>query len=172
MKWKYYGKLINTNTIRRCDVTPLFGDAKVFGNLVKDLMIPFKNVDYNTIVGLDALGFVIGGAIAIKNKKRFVPVRKGGKLPGVKGTILQVSFKDYSNQEKQFEMNKNSIKAGDKVIIVDEWIETGTQAKAAIELIEKQGGKVVGIAAINADKNANTEILFSKYNLRPIHIKE
>jgi adenine phosphoribosyltransferase len=69
---------------------------------------------------------------------------------------------------KSFEMYNNSIKKGDRVLIVDEWIETGGQVRAVIELIEKQGGLVVGISSINVDVNDNTKILFDKYNCKPI----
>ena len=66
-------------------------------------------------------------------------------------------------------MNKGSIKKGDRVLIVDEWIETGSQAKAAIKLIEKQGGKVIGITVLKAHRTKRTKILFDKYNCKSIH---
>ena len=170
MKFEYYNKFINWKTKGREDVTPLFGNPKVFRNLINDLIKPFKKTRFNKLVGLDALGFIIGGAIAIKTKKSFVPMRKGGKLPGIKGTVMRTSFVDYTRTKKSFELNKGAIKKGDLILIVDEWIETGAQVKAAIKLIEKQGGKVVGITALNADKNKKTQVLFTKYNLNPINI--
>jgi len=170
MNYDYYDSYINKNTTGRCDVTPLFENFEVFTRLIGDLIKPFKNVKFDKIVGLDALGFVLGGAMAIRMKKGFVPVRKGGGLPGVKGTVVRTSFVDYSKNRKIFEMNNNSIKKDDKVLIVDEWIETGTQVKASIRLIEKLGGKVIGISTLNIDKNNKTRILFEKYNLKAIHI--
>lgn len=172
MNYDYYDKHINKNTTGRYDVTPLFENPEVFSRLIGDLIEPFKNIKFNKIVGLDALGFVLGGAIAIRMKKGFVPVRKEGKLPGVEGTVVRTSFVDYSKNSKTFEINRNSIKKGDKVLIVDEWIETGTQLKASIKLIEKLGGKVIGISALNIDKNDKTRLLFEKYNLQPIHTGE
>jgi len=170
MNYDYYEKYINKNTPGRCDVTPLFENPEVFSRLIDDLIEPFKDTKFDKIVGLDALGFVLGGAMAIKMKKGFVPLRKGGRLPGVKGTVVRTSFVDYSKNRKTFEINKNSIKKGDKVLIVDEWIETGTQLKASIKLIEQLGGKVIGISALNVDENDKTRFLFEKYNLKPIHI--
>jgi len=169
MNYDYYEKYINKNTTGRYDVTPLFENAEVFSRLIDDLIEPFKDTKFDKIVGLDALGFVLGGAMAIKMKKGFVPLRKGGRLPGVKGTVARTSFVDYSKNRKTFEVNKNSIKKDDKVLIVDEWIETGTQVKASIRLIEKLGGKVIGISTLNVDKNNKTRLFFQKYNLKPIH---
>ncbi len=170
MNYDYYEKYINKNTTGRYDVTPLFENPEVFSRLIDDLIEPFKNIKFDKIVGLDALGFVLGGAMAIKIKKGFIPVRKEGKLPGVEGTVARTSFVDYSKNRKTFEINRDSIKKGDKVLIVDEWIETGTQLKASIELIEKLGGKVIGISALNVEENNETRILFDKYSLKPIHI--
>ena len=120
------------------------------------------------VAGLDAFGFILGAPIALKLKKSFVPIRKGGKLPGIKGTIIRTSFIDYSKKRKSLEISTNAIKKGDKVLIVDEWIETGTQMKAAIRLIEKLGGTVIGISVLCSHKNAKTKPLFDKYNCQAI----
>jgi len=170
MKYDYYERLINKKTTGRCDVTPLFNDPKVFGSLINDLIRPFKGVKIDKVVGLDALGFILGGAVALRAKKGFVPIRKGGKLLGVAGTLLKTSFVDYSKRKKTFEMNKGSIKKGDRVLIVDEWIETGAQAFVAIRLIERQGGRVIGITVLNADRTKKTEGLFREYNLKGINV--
>jgi adenine phosphoribosyltransferase len=172
MEFEYYDRLINKRTKGRYDVTPIFGDAKAFSSLVDDLAELFRKERFDTIVGIDALGFIIGGAMALRLKKGFVPVRKGGKLPGIKGTVLRVSSRDYTKTMKSFEMSKGSIRKGERVLIVDEWIETGSQVKAAIKLIETQGGKVVGIAALCAERNQKTRILFERYNCRAIGIEE
>ncbi|MAG76041.1 MAG: adenine phosphoribosyltransferase [Colwelliaceae bacterium] len=170
MKYPYYNKKINRKTKGRCDVTPLFEDPTVFSRLVSDLIKPFSKTKYNKVAGLDALGFVLASAVSLKTKKPLVLIRKEGKLPGLKKT--STSFIDYSRHKKTFEINKSSISKGDRVLIVDEWIETGTQAKAAIKLIEKLGGKVAGIAVINADLNKKTKILFDKYNLKPLNVSK
>ncbi len=170
MDYDYYRKYINKETKGRCDVTPLFGNPEAFSKLLNDLIKPFRKTKFNKIVGLDALGFVIGGALAQKMKMGFIPIRKVGKLPGLNKTILRTSFKDYSKTKKTFEINKSAVNKGDKVLLVDEWIETGSQIKAAIKLIEKQCGKVIGVSTLCSHKNKNTKILFDNYNLKSIKI--
>ena len=171
MKYEYYDKYINKETKNRYDVTPIFENPVVFSKLLNDLIKPFKEIGFDKIAGLDALGFIIGGALAQKTKVGFIAIRKGGKLPGIKNTVLKTSsFVDYTNTSKSFEINKSSIKKGDKILLVDEWIETGTQMKAAIKLIEELGGEIIGISALCSHKNKQTEVLFDKYNLKAIRI--
>jgi adenine phosphoribosyltransferase len=172
MDYRYYERYINKRTTGRYDVTPIFENHRIFSNLLKDLIKPFEGIRIDKIAGIDALGFIIGGALANRLEAGFVPVRKGGKLPGIGGTVLRTSFVDYTKTKKYFEMNKGSIKNGERILIVDEWIETGAQIKAAIKLIEKQKGKVIGISVINAQKRAETTALFEKYNLKAIRVQE
>tara|TARA_Y100000310_G_scaffold333646_1_gene411617 strand:- start:1659 stop:2177 length:519 start_codon:yes stop_codon:yes gene_type:complete len=171
MNYSYYEKFVNKNTKGRYDVVPLFGKPEVFSNLIGDLIKPFKKVKIDKVVGLDSLGFVIGSAVAFKLKKGFVAVRKGGRSPGVKGTVLKVNFKDYSKKNKVFEINKNLIKKRDRILIVDDWIESGEQMKAAIKLIEKLSGEVVGISVLRAHRTKETEVLFDKYNCKAIGVR-
>jgi len=168
MKYQYYRKFIIGYKNERCDVTPIFENPKVFRNLITDLIKPFKKEKIDKIVCLDALGFILGSAIAYKLNKRLVVIRKKGKIPGK--NKQSVPFKDYTKKTKGFEIKKSSIRKGDKILIVDEWIETGSQMKASIKLIEKQNGKIIGISTLNADMNKGTKILFDKYNLKPIRI--
>ncbi len=170
MSYEYYDNYINKKTKGRYDATPIFGNPKVFTNLLDDLAGPFKKDKIDKIAGLEALGFIIGGALAIKLKIGFIPVRKGGKLPGIRGTVIRKSFTDYSKTKKSFEISKSSIKKGERILIVDEWIETGAQVKAAIWLIEKLGGKVAGVSALCSHANKSTRELFDRYNLKAIKI--
>ncbi len=171
MKYSYYDKYINKKTRIRNDITPIFHNPKVFSSLISDMIKPFKKTDFNKVAALDSLGFILGGAIAHKLKVGLVPVRKGGKLPGISGTLIKTAFIDYTGKKKIFEINKNAIEKGDRMLIVDDWIETGSQIKAAIRLIEKQGGKVVGISAIYAEKNSNTNLLFKRYNCIALNLE-
>ena len=164
MDFSYYEQHINKETIGRYDLTPLFENPEVFENLVKDLLQPIQK-SYDKIIGLDALGFPIAGAISYKTKKPLVLIRKGGKLPGIPQTKTTVVFTDYSKQEKAFEMNKKSIQQGDKVLIVDEWMETGTQIRAAAKLVEERGGVVAAITLLGAEKTEQTKDLFEKYTI-------
>lgn len=172
MKYEYYDKFVNKKTRGRCDVTPIFANPEIFRNLISDLLRPFSGEKLNVIAGIEALGFVIGGAMSYKTGIPFAVVRKGGKLPGKKGTVIRTSCIDYTGERKTFEMSKGSIKNGDRVLVADEWIETGAQIRAAINLIERQGGKVAGITVLCAEKNKRTKDLFQKYKLRAICLRE
>jgi len=161
---KSYLRLIDTNTLGpRYDVTPLFAEYESFSALVADLLADFAGVEFDCVAGIDALGFILGTAMAIEAQKGFVPIRKGGKLP-VKSD--SVSFVDYTGTRKSLELRAEAIEPGTRMLVVDEWIETGAQVGAAVELIEGQGGGVVGIATINMDDNAATHLLREKYDCR------
>ena len=156
-----YLRLIDTQTPGpRCDVTPLFADPQAFAALVADLCAPFMEGEIDRVAGIDALGFILGTAMAIHLKKGFIPIRKGGKLPVV---ASRAEFVDYSGQQKVLELRQGSIKVGERVLVVDEWIETGAQMQAAVELIEGAGGVVIGIAAINMDDNPGVMRLRERY---------
>jgi adenine phosphoribosyltransferase len=145
---------------KRSDVTPIFAEPAAFSALIDDLLVPFRDAEVQRVVGTDALGFVVGTALALRLGVGFVPVRKGGKLP-VRNE--RVTFKDYSGAEKTFELRANPWPVGTRVLLSDEWIETGATAKAAVTLIEKAGGVVVGIAAIAFRRNEKTQELWAKY---------
>ena len=119
---KDYLSLIDTNTQGRCDVTPLFADREAFSQLAEDLAKPFLSLDIDVVVAIDALGFILGTAIAERLRVGLVPARKGGKLPVE--TIRETSV-DYTGEEKALELRTDSMKPGADVLIVDEWIETG-----------------------------------------------
>lgn len=146
---------------KRSDVTPIFAEPAAFASLVDDLLAPYRDAGVQCVVGTDALGFIIGTALALKLGVGFVPVRKGGKLP-VKNE--RVSFKDYSGTEKVFELRAQPWPSGTRVLLTDEWIETGATARAAVQLIERTGGVVVGIAAIAFRKNEKTAPLWATYH--------
>ena len=157
---------INTNTPGpRDDVTPLFADYDALTQLVQDLAQPFNDLEIEYVAGIDALGFILGTALALYFKVGFIAIRKGGKLPV---ETDQVHFVDYSGQQKALELPTNALKPGERVLLADEWIETGTQLGAALELIEGQGGIVAGIAAINIDDNENTQKLRQKYQCHSV----
>jgi len=162
MDYEYYDNYINKETRVRRDITPIFEHPKVFSNLLEDLFEPFKDSDINKIIGLDALGFIIGSALSQKHQISFVPIRKGGKLPS--DEIIKSTFVDYTSTTKSFEINTNSINKKDRILIVDDCIETGAQMISAIKLIEKLEGTIVGISVICSYKNSKTRELFDKYN--------
>lgn len=149
-----YLRLIDTHTPGpRCDVTPLFADPQAFARLIEDLSAPFPPESIDLVAGIDALGFILGAGMALRLGKGFLPIRKGGKLP-VAAAAEQ--FVDYTGLHKTLELRDGILRPGWRVLLVDEWIETGAQVQAAVNLIERQGGVVAGIATINVDLNPLT----------------
>lgn len=163
---KNYLRLIDTQTSGpRCDVTPVFADPVAFAQLVADLADPFRSTPLDYVAGIDALGFILGTAIALHLQKGFLPIRKGGKLPVA---VATAQFVDYTGQTKSLELRKGSVREADHVLIVDEWVETGAQMQAAIDLIENAGGIVAGIVTINMDANALSVRLQEKYKCQAV----
>jgi len=156
-----YLDLVDTATEGpRYDVTPLFGDYQAFSALIDDLLEMCAAVAFDCVAGIDALGFILGAAIAMRTEKGFVPLRKGGKLPVRADTVY---FVDYTGQRKSLEIRRDVLKPGSRVLLVDEWVETGAQVKAAIELLERQGATVAAVATINVDDNEFTRPLRNEY---------
>lgn len=122
-------------------------------------------MEIDLVAGIDALGFILGTAIAIRLGRGFIPIRKGGKLP-VQADML--NFVDYTGQSKSLELRAGAVQPGAKILLVDEWIETGAQVKAAAQLIEQQGGKVAGIASISIDVNEKTRSLLETYHCHAV----
>ena len=161
-----YRRLIDTRTQGpRNDVTPLFTDYPAFTALLDDLSAPFPPRSYDLVAGIDALGFILGTAVAMRAHKGFLPLRKGGKLPVKTDTAY---FVDYSGHPKSLELRPDAIPPGARVLVVDEWIETGAQVRAAIELIERQGGVVVGVATIGMSDNESTRALVTQYHAHAV----
>ncbi|HET9980668.1 MAG TPA: hypothetical protein VFQ32_09495, partial [Ktedonobacterales bacterium] len=144
----------------RCDVTPLFADYAAFSALVNDLAELVEPLAFDVVVGIDALGFILGAALALRTHTGFVPVRKGGKLPLA---VDSAECVDYTGQRKTLELRCDALRPGTRALVVDEWIETGAQARAAIQLIEGQGGVIAGIASLHMDDNEATAGLRAGY---------
>ncbi|CDO56151.1 hypothetical protein DV451_003195 [Geotrichum candidum] len=121
------------------DILPIFQDPKAFQLLIDGLKLRIGERKVDVIVGLDARGFLFGPTLALQLGAAFVPVRKQGKVPGE--TVSAVYEKEYG--QDTFEMQADSIKPGQKVVIVDDIIATGGSAKAAGDLVAKLGGDIV-----------------------------
>ena len=161
MKKESYLQLIDFETSgNRCDVTPLFNDHQAFAALTADIRAAISPSTFDLVAGIDALGFILGSAVAMQAQRGFIPIRKGGKLPV---ETRSIRFVDYSQTEKSLEIRADLDLDGKRILLVDEWIETATQINAAISLIEGQGGIIAGIATINMDKNKATQRLKEKY---------
>ena len=126
------------------DVTTLFSDARGFRMAVDQLLHPHTGQRIDKVVGLEARGFILGGAIAHQLAVGFVPIRKKGKLPGA--TIEQAYKLEYG--EAVMELHKDALQPGEKVLLVDDLLATGGTAEAGIKLIERLGAQVVGCAFV------------------------
>jgi len=140
----------------RYDLIPLFQDNNIFSSIINILSEPYLNkIDY--IASPEALGWILGVAIARKLEVGFVPIRKENKLPYSGQKIIKNVYMDYSKQSKALEVKKNLINKNSKILLVDEWVETGATIKSCIKLMEKLDCKVMGIATIGIDENENTK---------------
>lgn len=151
-------------------MAPLYADPKIFNLLIEDIIKPFDSMQFDKIVSIDATGFILGSAVSIKLNKGLVLVRKGGKIPIDGSRKLICSFTDYTGQEKSLEIDKSMIEQNGKYLIIDDWVETGSQVTAAINMIEKLGGEIIGISSIGSDRNDKTEKLFDRYKLSSIGV--
>ena len=126
------------------DITPLLADPRAFHLVLDSIAQRFIGAHVDAVVGVEARGFIFGGALAARLNASFVPARKPGKLPY---KSQRVSYKtEYSTAE--LEMHIDSIPTGARVVIVDDVLATGGTAKAAAELVTRQGGEVVAYAFV------------------------
>jgi len=126
------------------DVTTLFADARGFRMAIDQMLHPFAGQRIDRVVGLEARGFILGGAVAHQLSVGFVPVRKKGKLPG---TVISEDYQlEYG--EAVVELHDDAIVAGETVLVVDDLLATGGTAAAGIRLIERLGGEIVGCAFV------------------------
>jgi adenine phosphoribosyltransferase len=126
------------------DVTTLLGNARAFRTTVDLLVQPYAGLQIDKVAGIEARGFIIAGAVAHQLSVGFVPVRKKGKLPWK--TLGQEYDLEYGTDT--VEIHEDAVKKGDNVLLVDDLIATGGTAEAAIKLIERAGGNVVGCSFI------------------------
>ena len=126
------------------DITTLMQDPDAYRKACDDLYDRYKDMDIDKIVGIDARGFVFGGVLAYKLGVGFVPVRKKGKLPWK--TIQESYSLEYG--EDTLEMHEDSVKPGEKVIVVDDLIATGGTIGASVKLVKQLGAEVIECAFV------------------------
>ena len=124
------------------DITPLLSDAVLFRDITAHFAEHFKNAGVKKVLAIESRGFILGAPIAQALGAGFVPVRKKGKLPYKK--VSATYALEYGTDT--LEMHSDAIRPGEKILIVDDVLATGGTASAVIEMAEKLGGKVAGVA--------------------------
>ena len=126
------------------DITTLLGNPRAFRAAVDALVQPYCGLKIDAVAGLEARGFILGGAVAHQLGVGFIPVRKKGKLPHT------VIGEDYALEygTDRVEIHTDAIKPGEQVLLVDDLIATGGTAMAGIKLLERAGAKIVGCSFV------------------------
>src|SRR3954464_3495837 len=121
------------------DITTLLGDARAFRRAVDELIHPWAGTKIDKVAGIEARGFILGGAIAHQLSAGFVPIRKKGKLPHTKVSI------GYSLEYgiDEMEMHADAVTPGERVVLVDDLVATGGAAEAAVKLLQQLGADIV-----------------------------
>lgn len=142
------------------DPSAMYINARVFHQLLDDLEAPFRSEKIEVVAGLDAMGFVLGTALAVRLGCGFLPIRKAGKIPL---DTDSVTFTNYSGRTQDMELRKPAFRPNTRVLLVDQWIETGGTMTAGIDLIERQQGVVAGIATVCIETNERTRQIRDQY---------
>ncbi len=126
------------------DITTLLGDARAFRRAVDELVQPFAGLKIAKIAGIEARGFILGGAVAHQLSAGFIPVRKKGKLP--RETLRVTYALEYGTDE--IEIHRDAVQPGERVLLVDDLVATGGTAEGAVNLLTGLGAEVVAACFI------------------------
>src|SRR5690348_12547000 len=122
------------------DITTLLADARAFRRAVDELVQPWAGLKIDKVAGIEARGFILGGAVAHQVSAGFVPIRKKGKLPH---TTVRIAYSlEYGLDE--MEMHRDAVSAGERILLVDDLIATGGTAQAAVKLLRSLGPSLLG----------------------------
>jgi adenine phosphoribosyltransferase len=145
------------------DITPLLADRALFQQVVAGLAVVAKELHVDKVACIEGRGFLLGSAVAYCLTAGLIPLRHAGHLKSAMPTVL-ASFIDYTRTEKQLEMQGDAVVPGERILVVDDWVETGATVLAALELIQKCGGVVVGISVLIDDAKPVMRARLSRYN--------
>jgi len=146
------------------DITPLLADPRAFPIAVEALCAPWHDAGAEYVAAVEARGFIFGAAVAAKLGVGFIPIRKKGKLPYETERITY----DLEYGTDCVEMHRDAVPPGAKVLMVDDLLATGGTMRAACQLIEKVGAKVVGIAFLIELADLNGRERLTQYNVRAV----
>ena len=129
------------------DVWAIFRDADALRAVVQALAEPFRDKGITAVCGIESRGFLLGGAVAVELGAGFVPIRKAsGLFPGAK--VTRATAPDYRGLVNTLRLQRAALAAGDRVVLVDDWIQTGSQAQAVQSLIAECGATLVACSVI------------------------
>ena len=161
---RWYLSIMSPNTkgekFAWLDPTSIYINGDAFHDLLDDLVADLEPVTCDVVGGIDAMGFVLGSALATRLGVGFLPIRKAGKLCV---DTDSATFSNYSGRTQDMEMRKPAFATGTKVLLVDQWIETGGTMDGAIRLVQQQGGKIAGLVAIAMEDNEKTASYRKKF---------
>ena len=121
------------------DITTLLGNARTFRRVIDELVEPWSTAKVDRVAGIEARGFILGGAVAHQLAAGFVPIRKKGKLPH--STVRVAYSLEYGLDE--MEMHEDAVSRGERLILVDDLIATGGTAEAAVKLLRRLGAEIL-----------------------------
>lgn len=150
-----------------------WADKNLFKNIIEELSKPFLHLHVDKVVGIESRGFILGGAVAYNIHAGFVLIRKKDNMYAYtypKELVFSEECVDYSGKKKTLELERDNkgIKPGDKVIIIDDWWGKGGQGNAAIHIIEKAGGIVIGIGIMLDEMTDDIKQRFDIYNFHAL----
>src|SRR5437773_12056446 len=130
------------------DITPLLADENAFSSVIDLIVVHYGRGNIDKVVGIEARGFILASPVAYHFGAGFVPVRKSGKLP------WESEREEYALEygTATLEIHQDSVRPGERVLIVDDVLATGGTARATARLVERLGGKVVGIACVRSEE--------------------
>jgi adenine phosphoribosyltransferase len=126
------------------DITPLLGHAEAFDAAVERMTVPFRGDGVTHVVGIESRGFMFGAPMALRLGAGFVPLRKAGKLPH--RTVARTYALEYD--QTTVELHEDALRAGDRVLVVDDVIATGGTLEASVALVRHLGARVVGCSVL------------------------
>ena len=135
-------------------------DKKAFRSAIEEMARSFFGKKIDKVVGIEARGFIFAGVIAYLLGAGVVMVRKAGALPL---SVFQEKCVDYTGKEKILEIRKGVIKKGERALILDDWFETGAQAKVTAKMIKKLGGIIAGFSVFIDNTTPEAKKFLSKY---------
>lgn len=135
------------------DPTSIYINGRAYHDLLDDLCAEIDAGEVDVVAGLDAMGFVLAAGIAARIGKGFLPIRKAGKLCVETDSATMTN---YSGKTQVMEMRLPAFAPGTRVLLVDQWVETGGTMQGAIQLVEQQQGVVAGMLAVVMEDNDRT----------------